>query len=97
MGFRLEFENSAKKSLNHLDFSVYSRIKKKIEEIQINPFLFGSIKLVGNFFGENCYRIRVGDYRIIYEVYTKENSILILKIERRSKVYRVKEEKPIYY
>jgi mRNA interferase RelE/StbE len=37
---------------------------------------------------ENLFRIRVGNYRILYEVYEEEQTLLIINIDKRSRVYR---------
>jgi mRNA interferase RelE/StbE len=44
----------------------------------------GAIKLIGE---ENTYRIRIGDYRVLYEVYYDQKIVLIVKIDKRSRVY----------
>jgi len=39
--------------------------------------------------GENkCFRVRVGDYRVVYDIIWEKKVILILKIDKRSKVYK---------
>lgn len=91
MGFRLEFENASDKSLKKLERLDYLRIKNKIEEIKNNPFLFGSIKLQGTSFGKNCYRVRAGCFRIIYDVDLDRKIVLIVRIERRENVYVIRE------
>jgi mRNA interferase RelE/StbE len=96
MGFKLEFENASNKSLKRLERLDYLRIKRKIEEIQDNPFLFGSIKLQGTSFGKNCYRVRVGDFRIIYDVDLERKIILVVRIERRENAYVVRESSREY-
>ena len=55
-----------------------------MEELQVNPFPRGAVKLQG---GERVYRVRVGDYRILYEVLGSEGLVLIEKIDHRSTVY----------
>lgn len=91
MGFELIFENNPKKSLRKLEKSDYQRMKNKIEEIRENPFLSGSIKLQGTSFGKNCYRIRVGNFRIVYDVDLEKKIILIVRVEKRENVYTVRE------
>jgi mRNA interferase RelE/StbE len=56
----------------------------RLEELGDDPFPRGAIKLQGR---EGVYRIRVGDYRVLYEVFRKESVVLVDKIDHRSGVY----------
>ncbi len=58
---------------------------KRIEGLTTDPFPRQAIKLSGT---ERLYRIRVGDYRIIYQVDTKAEQIIIHYIRHRREVYR---------
>lgn len=58
---------------------------RKIQELEENPRPFGLKKLVAE---ENLYRIRVGDYRIIYQIQDKILLILVIKIGHRKDIYR---------
>ena len=61
---------------------VYEKVKEALFNLQNNPY--GGKPLVGD--KKGCYRIRVGDYRIIYEVAKKE--IWTIKIGHRKDIYR---------
>jgi len=50
-----------------------------------NPFPKGCIKLSGV---ENVYRLRVGDYRVLYELLPGKGAILVVKIDHRRRVYK---------
>ncbi len=63
---------------------VRRRVLDKIAELGENPFPRGIVKLHGE---ENIYRLRVGDYRVLYEFYPQQLVILIAKIDHRSTVY----------
>jgi mRNA-degrading endonuclease RelE of RelBE toxin-antitoxin system len=80
---RLDYSNQAKKFLKYSE----SRV-----QVRLNPYLFGSIKLKGDSFCENSYRVRLGNYRIIYTFNAEEDSILIFRIESRGNVYTVREK-----
>ncbi len=67
-----------------LEQSTRSRIVARLEELGDDPFPRGAIKLQGR---EGVYRIRVGDYRVLYEVFRKEGLVLVDKIDHRSGVY----------
>jgi len=53
-------------------------------ELRDNPFPKGSIKIRGE---KDIYRLRVGDYRILYKTLWDEGAILVFKIEHRRAVY----------
>jgi mRNA interferase RelE/StbE len=85
MAYRVEFKPSAARALRILPRDVQPRIADKIDSLAGNPFPSGFKKLHGE---ENIYRVRVGDYRIIYEVQSAMLVILVLKIGHRREVYR---------
>lgn len=84
MSFRIEYSRRAERSLRSYNPDIRRRILDKIADLRDNPFPRGVLKLRGE---ENVYRLRVGDYRVLYEVYLQQNAILIVKIDHRSTVY----------
>jgi mRNA interferase RelE/StbE len=58
----------------------------KIEELKQNPFPENSKKMLGT---ENLYRLRKGNYRILYSIYKTYLVIEIVKIGHRKDVYRM--------
>ncbi len=86
MLYQIEYTASARKELEQLDYSVFKKVKKAIDSLIENPFPHGSIKLEGT--KEKFYRIRKGDYRIIYTVNHNIVTITILKIAHRRDVYK---------
>lgn len=76
---------SVQKDLRPLPKSVVQRVIKRLEQLQEDPFPPGAEKLEGT---ERLYRIRVGDYRIIYEVDTQAKEITVHYIRHRREVYR---------
>ena len=83
--FKIDFKPSVEKDLRHLPAEIISRSMEKIAELEFEPFPPQSIKVSGS---ERLHRLRVGDYRIIYEVDTKEKVVTIHYIRPRSIVYR---------
>jgi mRNA interferase RelE/StbE len=61
------------------------RILQRIEDLQSDPFPRQAIKLSG---AERLYRIRVGDYRIVYEVDTGSRQVTVHYVRYRREVYR---------
>jgi len=83
--YKVELSNTAFKALKKIPKNDLQRILKIITQFETDPFPHGSIKLAGE---EDAYRVRMGDYRIIYEVHNNILVILVLKIGHRKEVYR---------
>ena len=84
--FDVKYSNQATKFLKKADKILIKRLINKIEELRVEPILRETIIVEG--YKEKTYRVRVGDYRILYEVDYKLNKIGIIKIDKRSKVYK---------
>lgn len=82
--FTILFARSARKELESLPNEGVHKIFSTIEKLSFNPFPNGCKKLKGE---KNLWRIRVGDYRIIYSVYTDTLIIDIIRIRHRKEVY----------
>jgi len=83
--FTVEYSNQALKFFKRIDKVSAERLLKKIEELRINPFPQGVKTVEG--YREKVYRVRVGDYRILYEVDQPKNFIGVVKIDHRGQVY----------
>ncbi len=83
--FHAELGNPAKRFLKRCDPQLYGRMMAEIRALEANPFPSGVKRVVGR--EEKVFRVRVGDYRILYVVFHEQNSILIADIDKRSKVY----------
>jgi mRNA interferase RelE/StbE len=84
--YTARFEKRARKSLDHLPPEICSHILQKIYQLERDPRLSGSIKLST---GEGeFYRVRVGDYRIIYQIINDQLIVLIAAVDHRKDVYR---------
>ena len=82
---RVEWKKSTKKDLRRLPASEVDRVLSAVETLTGNPFPAGVDKIAGS---EHAYRIRVGDYRVIYEVVPKLDRIEIQRVRHRKDVYR---------
>ncbi|MEH2160902.1 MAG: type II toxin-antitoxin system RelE/ParE family toxin [Nostoc sp.] len=82
--YEIEFTKGAIKQLNKLPINIKNRIDSKILTLAIEPRPNGVKKLKDE---ENTYRIRVGEYRVIYEIYDDVLLISVVKVGHRSKVY----------
>jgi mRNA interferase RelE/StbE len=83
--FNVKYSRKAVKFLKSLDKTTVSRILTKIEKLKHNPFSHDSKIVEG--YSEKLFRVRVGDYRILYEVDYNGNLLGIVKIDKRSRVY----------
>ena len=85
MKYRVEFKRSAAKALKKIPKSDQRRIRDSIDSLSENLPDPATTKMKGD---NPFHRIRVGDYRIIYEIHGDILVILVLKIGHRKEVYR---------
>jgi len=85
MPYTIALDTAAQREYTKLDGSVKSRITEGIDKLAGDPRPPGYKKIVGE---ESLYRIRVGDYRIIYEIGDATKSIIIKVIRHRKDAYR---------
>lgn len=85
MAYTLAFSPLAERQFRKFSTFLQKRLKPHIEALAENPRPAGTLKVAGE---PNLYRIRVGDYRIVYYVWDAEEHVLIAKIAHRREVYR---------
>ncbi|MFH0909552.1 MAG: type II toxin-antitoxin system RelE/ParE family toxin [bacterium] len=85
MKYTVTITRPARKQLDLLQPDVHSRILRRLESLADNPRPPGVEKLGGQ---DDQYRVRVGDWRIIYTVRDRQLIVLVLKIGNRREVYR---------
>ena len=85
MSYRIEIKLSAIKALAVIPNPHRRRIAKVIDGLAQQPRPVGCTKLIG---AETAYRIRVGDYRIIYQIEDRILIVFIIRIAHRKDVYR---------
>lgn len=84
-GYAIDFQLSADKALRKLPVGVQRRIVAAIEPLADDPRPAGCVKLSG---GEELWRIRVGDYRVVYEIHDRQLRILVVRVAHRKDIYR---------
>ena len=84
--YSINLKPSVEKDLRHLSKRFVARVMERIETLKADPFPRQAIKLSGT---ERFYRIRVSDYRIVYEVDTQAEQVTIHYVRHRREVYRV--------
>jgi len=83
--FNLEWRASTKKDLRRIPREQVARIVADVAKLAEEPLPHGAQKLTGS---ERTYRIRVGDYRVVYEVRRDGNVIEIQRVRHRKDVYK---------
>ena len=83
--YRVEISPAADRDLEKLKTRIrmrdFDRLRNAVRALAENPRPQGVRKLKG---AEKAYRIRVGNYRVVYDLYDSDNLVLILQIARRS-------------
>ena len=83
--FSIRWRASTKKDLRALSTHEVVRIVDAVEKLAEEPLPHGSQKLVGS---QCTYRIRVGDYRVIYELLNSVRIVEVQRVRHRKDVYR---------
>lgn len=82
--FDVRHSNQSKKFLKKADKALVKRIVQKIDKITEEPIIHDTKRVEGS---KGLFRVRVGDYRVLYELDYKNNLIGIVKIDKRTKAY----------
>ena len=77
-------ERYALKQIAKLDKKIIPIVKEAIAELAFNPRPHGCKKLKG----EEAYRIRVGDYRVIYEIEDDKIIVIVVSVGHRKDIYK---------
>ena len=83
MMYQIVLARSARKEFLHLPDDVSDRITRKLRELQDTPRPVGMKKLAGR----EGFRVRVGDYRILYQIEDEAQTVTIVRVRHRREVY----------
>ena len=83
--FQIRLSSTANRFLRKSQKEVCDRIVRKIKGLSVDPFPPDIKRVVGR--KERVFRVRVGDYRIMYVIFYDKNEILISDIDKRERVY----------
>ncbi len=83
--YRVVLARSARKELERLPGTVAARVLDALEELEEQPRPVGSKKLRGS---EDLWRVRIGDYRVIYAINDVSRLVDVLVIRHRRDAYR---------
>jgi len=84
MRYQVILPKSVRKELTRLPDDIASRILARLAALEINPRPADVKKLKGR----EAWRIRVGDYRVIYEIQDRVLQVIVITIGHRREIYR---------
>ena len=84
--YKIAYTTQAAKTLLKIPRNTAQLIREKLEQVALDPF--SSIPNSKKLQGRSGYRLRVGDWRVIYEINQDEVMIIVMKIATRAEVYR---------
>ena len=83
--YEVYLERSAENDLKRLPASAFDRIVHQIKTLAENPRPSGCRKITGS---KNDWRIRIGDYRVLYEVNDRGKAVRVMRVRHRREAYR---------
>jgi mRNA interferase RelE/StbE len=83
--YKVLFKPSADRALQKLSRDVQRRIIGDVAMLAHDPRPAGTVKLAGD---DNLWRIRIGNYRVVYEIHDERLVVLVLRVAHRKDVYR---------
>ena len=86
MSYEVIFETAADRDIKKLPAEIVKRVDEAVALLSDTPRPVGSLKLKQ--FGDSVYRIRVGDYRVLYHVDDEQKQIKVIRIRIRPKAYK---------
>ena len=86
MPYSLEFTDTAETDLSRLDAGIARRIQAVIDRMAENAEAVRHRRLTGPYSGQ--YRLRAGDYRVLYQIDRRNRSLTVLAVLHRSEAYR---------
>jgi mRNA interferase RelE/StbE len=84
VSYRVEFTAAAARQVKKLPRPARDRVLDAIEDLGEDPRPHGARKLVGE---RTAWRIRIGDYRILYDVFDSELTVSVVRAAHRREVY----------
>ena len=83
--YRIELKRSAERDIRRIHPTLISRILERVEALGDDPSPRQSLKLSGT---EATYRLRIGDYRVIYSVDPESKTVVVYYVRHRREAYR---------
>lgn len=82
--YRIEFTTAAAREIRKLDLRIRRRILAGVADLERDPRPHGCRNLAGY---DNAWRVRVGDYRVLYEVVDEQVLVTVVRVAHRRAVY----------
>ena len=83
--FEIKFDKQAEHFLTKCEKEMFERVSDKIETLKLNPVPHDSKRVLG--YELPTFRIRIGKCRALYRINYEEKKIIVVKIDKRDKVY----------
>ncbi len=83
--YEIHFVDSAAKEFRSLPVDIRSRIQTAVDDLKRSPRPIGVKKLRG---AQELHRIRVGEYRVVYDIYDQDRLIRVTRVRHRKEAYR---------
>jgi mRNA interferase RelE/StbE len=84
VSYRVEFTTAAARQVRKLPRAARDRVLDAIEDLGEDPRPHGAKKLVGE---QTAWRVRIGDYRVIYDIFDSELTVSVVRAAHRREVY----------
>lgn len=84
-GYTVDFTTGAAREIRKLDAGARRRILASIAELAADPRAKGCKKLAGE---QSAWRIRIGDYRVLYEIQDDILTVTVVRVAHRREVYK---------
>ena len=81
MNFQIKFSKQAVKFISNLSKDIKERIKRKFKEVSKNPFRY-----LEHFKGEDCYKLRIGDFRALIDL--NKEKLFVRIFDKRGRIYK---------
>jgi mRNA interferase RelE/StbE len=85
MAYQVIIQPSAVKAIRKLDRDTQAKVVRLLEALALEPRPVGVVKMAGD---DNLWRVRIGDYRVVYEIHDRKLIVLIVRVADRKDVYR---------
>lgn len=83
--FEIKLDNQPKNFLSKCENKLFERILEKLENLKQNPVPHDAKRVLG--YELPTFRVRIGKYRALYRINHEEKIVVVVKIDKRDKVY----------
>ncbi|MGB9719548.1 MAG: type II toxin-antitoxin system RelE family toxin [Candidatus Anstonellales archaeon] len=84
MAYKIIWSPKSKEDMKKLDKNIAKRVIKKLTELELAPYHF-----IEKIINVNCWKLRVGDYRVLFDIDEKKKEVRVLKVGHRKNIYKL--------